>query len=82
MKSERTVKRELRRLRRYIEANPSPRDEDTTLRVRFAYEIECAIRWAREDGIRGWPNPLELALGAANVTGAELVGVRARRKER
>jgi hypothetical protein len=61
MKADRTVKRELRRLRHYINANPG------TLEARIAYEVECAIRWAREDGIRGWPSPLDLATSGARI---------------
>jgi hypothetical protein len=51
MKADRTVQRELRQLRRYIDAHPM------TVESKVAYVMECAIRWAREDGIRGWPPP-------------------------
>lgn len=51
MKAESTVQREVRRLRRYIDAHPM------TVESKVAYIMECAIRWARED-TRGWSAPL------------------------
>lgn len=72
MKSERTVTRELRRLRRFIDENQSSESPAVILQRRMAYQAECAIRWAREDGIRGWPNPLEMAAADAHVLGNEL----------
>lgn len=49
MKAESTIKRELRALRRAID---SPNTDNLTKRI--AWEIEQAIRWARED-VRDWP---------------------------
>lgn len=71
MKSERTVKRELRRLRRFIDENQASISPAVILQRRVAHEVECAIRWARED-IRGWPAPLEMAAAGAHVLGNEL----------
>ena len=60
MKSERTIHQHLRALRRVIE------DESTDLvTCRIAYEIETAIRWAREDTV-GWPRPVQMARDAAH----------------
>lgn len=61
MKSDATVKRELRRLRAFIESEPL-----TSLEGSIAYTIEHAIRWAREPGIKGWPSPLEEAKRSAD----------------
>lgn len=61
MKAERTVRKELRRLREFIE---SP--ETDNLAKRVAWEVEQAIRWARED-VKDWPTPLESAVSGANL---------------
>jgi hypothetical protein len=60
IKSDATVKRELRRLRKFIESEPLE-----SLEGSIAYTIENAIRWAREPGITGWPSPLEEAKRSA-----------------
>lgn len=61
MKADSSIKRELRRLRQTIE---SPDTDNLTKRV--AWEIEQAIRWARED-VRGWATPTESAFSGANL---------------
>lgn len=67
MKADSTVRKELRRLRQAID---SPDTDNLTKRV--AYEVEQAIRWAREDAIKGWPTPLTMATGAANLIRQEI----------
>ena len=50
MKSDRTVQRELRKLRREcIEGQPNP------VLTHVALAMDMAVRWARED-VRGWPS--------------------------
>lgn len=66
MKADRTVKKELKALRDLID---SPDTDNLTKRV--AYEIEQAIRWAREDVV-GWPRPLASAVGGANLIREEV----------
>lgn len=66
MKAERTVKRELRRLRQTID---SPDTDSLTKRV--AWEVEQAIRWARED-VKDWPTPTESAFSCANLIREEV----------
>lgn len=66
MKADSTVKRELRRLRQTIE---SPDTDNLTKCV--AWEIEQAIRWARED-VRGWATPSESAFSGANLIRDEI----------
>lgn len=66
MKADRTVKSELRKLRQFID-NP----DNDSLAKRVAYEVECAIRWARED-VRQWPSPLESAVSGANLIREEV----------
>ncbi len=41
--SERTIKRNLRKLRQLIDESKDP------IETRIAYAIECAMTWARED---------------------------------
>ena len=66
MKAESTVKKELRKLRQFID---SPNTDNLTKRV--AYEVEQAIRWARED-VHKWPTPLESAASSANLIRQEI----------
>jgi hypothetical protein len=67
VKADATVRKSLRAVRRLIE------DPDTDLITkRIAYEIECAIRWAREDGIQGWPSPVQMAVDAGTLLKQEL----------
>lgn len=64
MKADSTIRRELRELRelrRYIDGLGGD-----PLTKRIAWEIEQAIRWARED-VRDWPRPLESATSAADI---------------
>jgi hypothetical protein len=66
MKSDAIVKRHLRALRRLID------DDDTDVMTRrIAYEIECAIRWAREDTVK-WETPVESAISGAALLASEL----------
>ena len=58
MKAESTVRQHLRALRKVIE-----NDSDPLVRA-LAYEIETAIRWAREDVV-GWSDPVTAAREAA-----------------
>lgn len=67
IKADRTVKRELARLRKFIDGAP-----EDTIEKRMAYTIETAIRWAREPGIREWPAPLEEAMAQAKCLRQEL----------
>jgi hypothetical protein len=64
-KSDALVKRELRRLRRFIDSSNDPIDR------RIAYVVETAIRWARQDTV-GWPTPLKDALANADLLRTEL----------
>lgn len=58
--SDRTVKREIARLREFIDANM-----DDPASMRIAYAVETALRWATSQTC-GWPLPLEsCALDAA-----------------
>lgn len=66
MKADSTVRKELRRLRQLID---SPDTDNLTKRV--AYEVEQAIRWARED-VKGWPCPLAAAVSGANLIREEI----------
>lgn len=66
MKADSTVRKELRRLRQVID---SPDTDNLTKRV--AYEVEQAIRWAREDVV-GWPSPLASAVDGANLIREEI----------
>jgi len=61
MKADRTVKKELKALRKLID---SPDTDRLTKRV--AWEVEHAIRWARED-VKQWPRPIESAMSGANL---------------
>ena len=65
-KSPATVRYALRQIRRLIETSP-----DVVERT-MAYEIECALRWATEPGIRGWPPPTEMAREGARLLRIEL----------
>ena len=58
MKAQSTVRRHVRALRRVIE-----NDSDPLVRA-LGYEIETAIRWAREDVV-GWSDPVTAARNAA-----------------
>lgn len=66
MKADTTIKKELRKLRQFID-NP---DTDN-LAKRVAYEVEQAIRWARQDVVN-WPSPLESAVSGANLIREEV----------
>lgn len=66
MKAERTIKKELKALRELID---SPDTDNLTKRV--AWEIEQAIRWARED-VKQWPRPVESAVSCANLISQEV----------
>lgn len=61
MKSERTVKRHLRELRR--ECIDGPND---VIGRRIAYAMEVAVRWARED-TRGWQGLADEARSEASL---------------
>lgn len=67
MKPDRTVRRELNRLRRIgIEGNGDP------ALTRVSQAIEYGIRWAREE-TRGWDLPLEEAGSLAAIMRQELI---------
>lgn len=66
MKSERIVKTELKALRGLIDST----DTDN-LTKRVAYEIECAIRWARED-VTDWPDRVYAAANCARLIREEV----------
>lgn len=66
MKADSTVKKELRRLRAFID---SPGEDE--LAKRIAWEVEHAIRWARED-VKGWPNPLASAANCADLVRSQI----------
>jgi hypothetical protein len=66
MKAERTVRKELKALRDLID---SPDADSLTKRV--AWEVEQAIRWARED-VKQWPRPVESAVSGANLIREEV----------
>lgn len=66
MKHHTTIRKHLRDLRRVIEA-----PETDLVTKRFAYEIECAIRWARQKTV-GWPPPTQMAHDAALMLKQEL----------
>lgn len=66
MKADSTIRKELRRLCAAID---SPDTDNLTKRV--AYEVEQAIRWARED-VKKWPSPLESAFSGANLIREEV----------
>lgn len=54
-----TIRRRVAELRKFIETPGSD-----PVAVRVAYEVEQAIRWAREDTV-GWPTPLASACATA-----------------
>lgn len=54
MKSDSTIRRHLRQLRKLIDSTDDP------ALGRMAYAIECAVRWSREDVV-GWPGLCEQA---------------------
>ena len=66
MKADSTINRELRALRHYID---SPDADPLTARI--AWEVEQAIRWARQD-VKAWPRPLDSAAGCANLIRQEM----------
>lgn len=61
-KSQRTIDRELKRLRSFIDQYND--DPSKLVEIRVAYEVEIAIRWATDKTV-GWPNPLHSALTTA-----------------
>lgn len=63
-KSERVIKRELKRLRSFIDDNID--NPKMAIEIRCAYEVETAIRWATENTV-GWAKPLESAMYSANL---------------
>lgn len=66
MKADATIKKELKALRDLID---SPDTDNLTKRV--AWEIEQAIRWARED-VKQWPRPVNSAISGANLIRQEV----------
>lgn len=66
MKAASTVRKYQRELRRLIEE-----DSTDVITKRIAYEIEQAIRWAREDVV-GWRSPVQSAKDAAALLRQEL----------
>ncbi len=66
MKSDATIRKHLRQLRAYIDADATP-----VMERRIAYEVECAIRWAREDTVK-WETPVESAKSCAKLLRSEL----------
>ena len=52
-KSERTIKKELRDLRKFIDSG-----KGDPLAIRIAYAVETAMRWVLEDTV-GWKTPVE-----------------------
>lgn len=66
MKADSTVQKELRRLRQMID---DPATDRLTKRV--AWEVEQAIRWARED-VKSWPAPVSSAVSSANLIREEV----------
>lgn len=70
MKAYSTVRRHLRELRRLIE---SP-DADV-IEKQIAYEVENAIRWARENVV-AWPSPVQSVKDASALLRKELEGRR------
>jgi hypothetical protein len=65
-KSPATVRRALRQIRCLIDTSPD------VVERKIAYEIECALRWATEPGIRGWPPPVTMAREGARLLRWEL----------
>ena len=65
MKSDATVIRELSKLHELIDST-----EDLILR-HFAYAIQIAVRWAREDVV-GWPSLVEQARDEAEFLKREI----------
>jgi len=61
-----TIKRALREVRRLIDTSPD------VVERKMAYEVECAIRWATEPGIVGWPTPARMAREGARLLRVEL----------
>lgn len=66
MKTNSTINRELRALRSYID---SPDADPLTSRI--AWEVEQAIRWARQD-VKSWPRPLDSASSCASLLRQEI----------
>lgn len=66
MKSDRTIRQHLKQLREQCIDGT----DDLVLK-RIAYEVECAVRWAREDVMR-WPGLAQQARDGANLLKQEL----------
>lgn len=59
-----TRKQRIRRELKTLRAECIEQDADVVLK-RIAYEMECAVRYAIEDGIRNWPSLTQLARDGA-----------------
>lgn len=66
MKADSTVRKELRQLRQIIDAQ----DTDN-LTKRIAWEVEHAIRWARQN-VKDWPSPTSSVVSGANLIREEI----------
>lgn len=68
IKSVGTIKKEIRALRKFIDAPDSD-----LLAKRVAYAVETALRWVTED-VKGWPNRVEDVQGTASIIRQDLEG--------
>lgn len=66
MKAESTIKKEIRALRRFIDAPDSD-----AVATRVAWSVEQALRWATED-VKGWPNRVDDVQGTAKLIRQDL----------
>lgn len=73
--SKSTIRRRLKDLRDFIDA-----EDSDPLETRIAYEVECAIRWARENTV-AWPSPLQSARETAELIRQEFLNVSVETRE-
>lgn len=66
MKAKSTIKKEIRALRKFIDA-----PESDPVATRVAWSVEQALRWATED-VRGWPNRVDDVQGTAELIRQDL----------
>lgn len=64
-KSDGTIKRNLRELRKFIDSSDDP------IATRIAYAMETAVRWATEDTVE-WPGLLKQAQDEAELLRKQL----------
>lgn len=67
MKSQYTIKRHLRKLRKFINDSKT-----SALEARIAYVMEYAVRWATEDSLVDWPSLVDEAKTNAIILNKEL----------